>query len=90
MKKLIHKKQINRMTSATFSYNDVVIVQEGEMVILEKDEILELAQLIQNERHDLEFFKKQGELKNERNRKARVIRRTNDNSPDRNEPKTEI
>lgn len=58
VRRLIHKKQINRITQASFSYNDVVIAQDGEMVILDKAEILELAQLIKNEIHDKEFYDK--------------------------------
>jgi hypothetical protein len=64
LRRLIHKKKINRITQACFSYNDVVIAQDGEMVILDKAEILELAQLIKNEIMDKEFYEKGRELRN--------------------------
>lgn len=63
-RRLIHKKQINRITEASFSYNDVVLCQDGEMVVLDKAEILELAQLIKNEIHDKEFYEKGREIFN--------------------------
>jgi hypothetical protein len=57
MKKLlIHAKRLNKLTQAKFSYNDVSIEQDGDLVVLDKDEILELAQLIINERKDQEFY----------------------------------
>lgn len=62
MRRLIHKKKINRITEANFSYNDVVLIQDGDMVVLDKAEILELAQLIKNEIHDKEFYEKGREL----------------------------
>ena len=58
MKRLIHKKQLDKITSVEFSYNDVSIWQEGALVVLTKDEVLELAQLISNERRDLEVMEK--------------------------------
>jgi hypothetical protein len=57
MKRLIHKKQLNVITSVEFSYNDVTVTQDGALVVLDKDEILEIANLIVNERHDLEVMK---------------------------------
>jgi hypothetical protein len=57
MKRLIHKKQLNVITSVEFSYNDVTVTQDGALVVLDKDEILEIAQLIVNERKDLEALK---------------------------------
>lgn len=57
MKKLlIHAKRLNILTQVKFSYNDVSIEQDGDLVVLDKDEILELAQLIVNERKDQEFY----------------------------------
>jgi hypothetical protein len=64
VRRLIHKKQINKITQVAFSYNDVVISQDGEMVVLDKAEILELAQLIKNEIWDKEFYEKGRERKN--------------------------
>jgi hypothetical protein len=58
MKRLIHRKQLNKITSVEFSYNDVTITQDGALVVLDKDEILEIANLIVNERHDLEVMAK--------------------------------
>jgi len=34
----------------------VTIYQDGDLVVIDKDQILELAQLIQNERNDKEFY----------------------------------
>jgi hypothetical protein len=62
MKRLIHKKQLNIITSVEFSYKDVTILQEGSLVVLEKDEIIELARMIENERYDLEFYKRRSSL----------------------------
>jgi hypothetical protein len=62
MKRLIHKKQLNVITSVEFSYKDVTVLQEGSLVVLEKDEIIELARMIENEKHDLEFYKRRGNL----------------------------
>jgi len=36
----------------------VTIYQDGDLVVIDKDQILELAQLIQNERNDKEFYEK--------------------------------
>lgn len=58
MKRLIHKKQINRITQVEFSYNDITVIQDGSLVVLDKDEIIELARIINNERHDLEFYER--------------------------------
>ena len=55
MKRLIHKKQLNVITSVEFSYKDVTVLQEGALVVLDKDEILEIARLIENERIDNEI-----------------------------------
>jgi hypothetical protein len=55
-KRLIHAKALNRLTQVKFSYNDVSIEQDGDLVVLDKDEILELAQIITNERKDLEWY----------------------------------
>jgi hypothetical protein len=52
MKRLIHKKQLNIITSVEFSYKDVTILQEGALVVVDKDEILQIARLIENERMD--------------------------------------
>jgi len=62
-KRLIHKKTINKITHAEFSYEDVSIWQEGSLVLLTKLEIVELAQLIVNEEKDLEFFERKEEKK---------------------------
>jgi hypothetical protein len=62
-KRLIHKKTINKITTAEFSYEDVSIWQEGSLVLLTKLEIVELAQLIVNEEKDLEFFERKEEKK---------------------------
>lgn len=56
MRRLIHKKQLDAITSVEFSYKDVSIWQEGALVVLTKDEVLEIAQLIANERKDLEIM----------------------------------
>jgi hypothetical protein len=58
MKRLIHRKKLNVITSVEFSYKDVTVLQEGSLVVLDKDEILEIAQLIVNERQDLEYMEK--------------------------------
>ncbi len=59
-KRLIHKKQIDAITSIEFSYNDVSIWQDGALVVLTKEEVLKIAKLIEWERHDTEFYKKRG------------------------------
>lgn len=56
MKRIIHKKQLNVITSVEFSYKDVSVMQEGSLVVLDKDEILEIARLIENERKDNEYW----------------------------------
>jgi hypothetical protein len=56
MRRLIHKKQLNVITSVEFSYKDVTVTQEGALVVLDKDEILEIARLIENERMDNEIM----------------------------------
>ena len=63
MKRLIHKKRINKITEAEFSYEDVSIWQDGALVLLTKEEIVELAQMIVNEEHDLNFYEEIGEKK---------------------------
>lgn len=55
--RLIHKKRLNKITRAEFHEEDVSIYQEESMVILDKAEIIELAQIIMNEEHDLEFYR---------------------------------
>jgi hypothetical protein len=55
-KRIIHRKQLDKLTKAEFSYKDVTIYQDGDLVVIDKDQILELAQLIQNERNDQEFY----------------------------------
>jgi hypothetical protein len=57
-KRIIHAKQLNKITAVKFSYEDVSIEQDGHLVVLDKDEIIEIARLIENERHDLEFYEK--------------------------------
>lgn len=57
-KRLIHKKRINKITDVLFSYNDVSIEQDGAIVVLDKDEIVEIARLIENERQDQEYYEK--------------------------------
>jgi len=52
----IHNKQLDKITKVEFSYKDVTIYQDGDLVVIDKDQILELAQLIQNERNDNEFY----------------------------------
>lgn len=59
-KLLIHAKQLNKITHVKFSQNDVSITQDGDLVVLDKYEILELAQLITNELNDREFFRNRG------------------------------
>jgi hypothetical protein len=58
MKRLIHAKKLNKITKVLFSYNDVSVEQDGHVVVLDKDEIIEIARLIENERHDLEYYEK--------------------------------
>ena len=62
--KIIHAKQLDSITKVEFSYEDITVYQEGALVVLTKDEILELAQLIQAERHDQEYYEnmKKGRL----------------------------
>jgi len=55
---MIHNKQLDKITKVEFSYKDVTIYQDGDLVVIDKDQILELAQLIQNERNDKEFYEK--------------------------------
>lgn len=62
IRKLIHAKRLNKITQVKFSYNDVSIEQDGDLVVLDKDEILELAQLIFNERQDEEFYESRRKL----------------------------
>ena len=57
-KRIIHNKQLDKITKVEFSYKDVTIYQDGDLVVIDKDQILELAQLIQNERNDREFYEK--------------------------------
>ena len=54
--RMIHNKQLDKITKVEFSYKDVTIYQDGDLVVIDKDQILELAQLIQNERNDKEFY----------------------------------
>lgn len=56
MKRLIHKKQLDVITSVEFHRKDVTIVQDGALVVLDKDQWLEIAQLIVNEQKDLEIM----------------------------------
>jgi hypothetical protein len=56
IRRIVHAKRLNKITQVKFSYNDVSIEQDGDLVVLDKDEILELAQLIVNERKDHEFY----------------------------------
>jgi len=49
---------LDKITKVEFSYQDVTIYQDGDLVVIDKDQILELAQLIQNERNDREFYEK--------------------------------
>jgi hypothetical protein len=55
-KRLIHKKRLNDITLVEFHGDDISIFQEESMVILDKAEIIELAQIIMNEEHDLQFY----------------------------------
>ena len=55
---MIHAKQLDKITKVEFSYKDVTIYQDGDLVVVDKDQILELAQFIQNERNDQEFYEK--------------------------------
>lgn len=70
IRKLIHAKKLNKITQAKFSYNDVSIEQDGHLVVLDKEEILELAQLIVNEIKDKEWY--------ENRRKSYAENRTSD------------
>lgn len=54
--KIIHAKQLDSITKVEFSYKDITIYQEGALVVITKEEVLELAQLIQAEKHDQEFY----------------------------------
>jgi hypothetical protein len=56
VKRMIHKKQIDNITSVEFHRNDLTILQDGSLVVLLKDDILRLAQLIENEKRDNEFY----------------------------------
>jgi hypothetical protein len=58
MKRLIHKKKLDTITSVEFSYKDVTIYQDGSLVVLDKEQILEIARLIDWERHDHEFYER--------------------------------
>lgn len=58
IERIIHKKQLNVITSVEFSYKDVCIMQDGALVVLDKAEILELARIITNEQNDLEFYRR--------------------------------
>jgi hypothetical protein len=58
MKRLIHRKRLDVITMVEFSYKDVTIMQDGALVVVDKEHILELARLIDWERHDHEFFDK--------------------------------
>jgi hypothetical protein len=62
-KRLIHKKTINKITHAEFSYDDVSIWQEGSLVLLTKLEIVELAKLIVDEEKQLQSFERNEEKK---------------------------
>jgi hypothetical protein len=62
-RRLIHNKTINKITKAEFSYEDVSIWQDGALVLLTKEEIVELAQIIVNEELDLNYLEKTGEKK---------------------------
>jgi hypothetical protein len=62
-RRLIHKKRINKITEAEFSYEDVSIWQDGALVLLTKVENVELAQIIVNEEQDLNYLEKTGEKK---------------------------
>ena len=53
--KIIHAKQLDSITKVEFSYKDITIYQEGALVVITKEEVLELAQLIQAEKHDKNF-----------------------------------
>jgi hypothetical protein len=56
IRRIIHAKQLNKITAVQFSYKDLTITQDGALVVLDKNEILELAQLIKNEIKDKEFY----------------------------------
>jgi hypothetical protein len=71
-KQLIHNKQLNKITAVKFSYNDVTITQDGHLVVLDKYEILELAQLITNEINDQEFYRNRG-IKNHDEKRGKTI-----------------
>lgn len=62
--RMIHAKRLDSITTVEFSYNDLTIIQDGAIVVLDKDQLLHLAQLIQNERNDQKFYEtlKKGEF----------------------------
>lgn len=72
MKRLIHKKQLDVITSVEFSYKDVTIMQDGSLVVLDKDQWLEIAQLIVNEKIDLEFYEQRREEYENRSNKRNI------------------
>lgn len=55
-RRMIHAKQLDKITKVDFSYNDVTIYQDGALVVLDKKQILTLAELICAEEHDDEFY----------------------------------
>lgn len=57
MQRLIHKKQLNNITAVEFTEKEIIIHQEADYVILYKDELLKIAQLLENEKRDQEFYK---------------------------------
>jgi hypothetical protein len=44
---LVRKIKLDKITTAEISYKDISIWQDGSLVILDKEQILELAQIIQ-------------------------------------------
>jgi hypothetical protein len=50
MKSALIKVDLDDITKVDFSYNDVTIWQDGSFVILRKDEVLKLAEIIESEK----------------------------------------
>lgn len=54
--RIIHAKQLDSITKVEFSYKDITIYQENALVLLTKDQIIELATLILAEEHDQKYY----------------------------------
>jgi hypothetical protein len=56
MKRIIHAKRLDKLTKVEFHIDDITIIQEGAIVVLYKEQILELARIITNEKFENEFY----------------------------------